>query len=74
MIEEHLKTYNINFQKHIVYTVSDGPNVMKAFIKLIPVPGIFCLNHAIHLAVLNVIYKKIKNYLKNQIVRIVMKM
>lgn len=58
MIEQQLQEFNINFEKHIICTISDGPNVMKSFVKNSPVLGIFCLNHGIHLAVIDVLYKK----------------
>lgn len=57
LLENRLNEYNINFQKHIVATITDGPNVMKKLVKDSEVDGIFCLNHAIHLAVIDIFYK-----------------
>lgn len=58
LMETHLREYNIQFENHIVSTITDGPNVMKKFVKDNTADGIFCLNHAIHLAVVDVFYKK----------------
>lgn len=58
LMETRLSDYNINFKKHIVATITDGPNVMKKFVKESPVEGIFCLSHGLHLAVVDVFYKK----------------
>ncbi|XP_037820480.1 uncharacterized protein LOC119609680 [Lucilia sericata] len=58
LMETRLKEYNITFENHIVATTTDGPNVMKKFVRQSPVDGVFCLNHALHLAVVDVLYKK----------------
>lgn len=61
LMEGRLTEFNINFEKHIVSTITDGPHVMKKFVRESPVDGIFCHNHAIHLAVVDVFYKKAAN-------------
>lgn len=58
IIETRLTEFNLCFENHIVATVSDGPNVMKRFVTESPVDGFFCWNHAIHLAVIEVLYVK----------------
>lgn len=58
LMESRLNDFNINFEKHIVGTITDGPNVMKKFVRESCVNGIFCLSHAIHLAVFEIFYKK----------------
>lgn len=58
IVEIRLKEFNISLEKHIVATVSDGPNVMKRFVADSPIDGYFCWNHAIHLAVIQVLYSK----------------
>lgn len=58
LMEERLEDYNINYENHIVATITDGPNVMKKFVKESPVEGIFCLSHGLHLAVVDIFYQK----------------
>lgn len=33
LLETRLKDYDIEFENHIVSTISDGPNVIKKFVK-----------------------------------------
>ncbi|KAI8122766.1 hypothetical protein CVS40_6558 [Lucilia cuprina] len=61
MVETKLDEYNLSLKEHIVSTISDGPNVMKKFISESPACGILCLNHCIHLAILEVLYQKKNN-------------
>ncbi|KAJ8706557.1 hypothetical protein PYW07_012635 [Mythimna separata] len=58
MVEDTLKRFQLDFEKHIVATTSDGPNVMKKFGRESPSEMILCLNHAIHLGVVDTFYKK----------------
>ena len=55
LLEKRLQDFNLCFVSHIVATISDGPNLMKRFMADDTVEGIFCWNHVIHLAVLDVI-------------------
>lgn len=57
-LDNKLNDYDVNFQNCIVATITDGPNVMKKFSKESPTEGLFCLSHGIHLAVIDVLYKK----------------
>ncbi|XP_073820237.1 uncharacterized protein [Musca autumnalis] len=58
MISEKLMEYDLCLENHIVATISDGPNVMKRLVSESPADGFFCWNHAIHLAVIVVLYSK----------------
>lgn len=65
MIEGRLQEFGLSFERHIVATISDGPNVMKRLVLESPVEGFFCWNHAIHLAVLDVIFTKPEKYVSD---------
>lgn len=48
----------INFERDIVGSTNDGASVMVKFGKLIPSLQQLCINHALHLAVVDALYKK----------------
>ncbi|XP_073817273.1 zinc finger BED domain-containing protein 4-like [Musca autumnalis] len=58
LLDYRLQEYGISLENQIVATITDGPNVMKKIVNNSPANGIFCLSHAIHLAVTDVFYKK----------------
>lgn len=58
IVEDTLLRFKLNFEKHIVATISDGPNVMKKFGRESPSEMILCMNHAIHLGVVDTFYKE----------------
>ncbi|KAI8117952.1 hypothetical protein CVS40_10312 [Lucilia cuprina] len=43
LMETRLKEYNITFENLKVITTTDGPNVMKKFVRQSPVDGVFSL-------------------------------
>jgi hypothetical protein len=47
--KDHLKSFRIDFEKHIVSATGDGASVMIKFGKNIPAIYQTCLNHGIHL-------------------------
>ena len=47
LVEKRLKDFNLCFERHIVATISDEPNVMKRFVADSSVKGIFCWNNGI---------------------------
>lgn len=57
-VNEHLKSFEINFETDIVASTSDGARVMIKYGRECPVIPQYCLNHAIHLAVCDILYKK----------------
>ncbi|KAJ2941580.1 hypothetical protein O0L34_g14633 [Tuta absoluta] len=58
IVDTVLKEFGISFKRDIVATTSDGPNVMKKFGRESPAKMVLCMNHAIHLAVTDVLYRK----------------
>lgn len=56
IVETILTEFNIDFERDIVAVTSDGPNVMKKFGRESPAEMVLCMNHAIHLAVTDVLY------------------
>lgn len=58
IVESLLTEYNISFEQHIVAATTDGANVMKKFGHESPATMMLCINHAIHLAVTDVLYKR----------------
>lgn len=60
IIEKHLFEFGIVVQKDIVGSTQDGAAINKKFMQIMGVIGQFCLNHAIHLAVSDTLYKKCK--------------
>lgn len=58
IVDTVLADFNINFEHDIVAATSDGPNVMKKFGRESPAEMVLCMNHAIHLAVTDVLYRQ----------------
>ncbi|KAJ2946728.1 hypothetical protein O0L34_g12787 [Tuta absoluta] len=58
IVDTVLTEFGISFERDIVATTSDGPNVMKKFGRESPAEMVLCMNHAIHLAVTDVLYRK----------------
>lgn len=61
IVDEHLMSFGVSMQKDVVGSCQDGAAVNKKFMRLINIIGQYCLNHGIHLAVTDTLYKKIKN-------------
>lgn len=57
LMESSFAQLGINFKSDICASTNDGASVMKKYGGLIPVEAQLCLNHAIHLAVVGVLYK-----------------
>lgn len=60
-VKIHLDKFGLVLRTHIVATVNDGASVMKKYGRIIDISMQLCLNHGIHLAVEDVIYKKSRN-------------
>lgn len=58
IVEERLKYFGVNFEHYVLAVTSDGPNVMKKFGRESPCEMVLCVNHAIHLAILDTFCKK----------------
>ncbi|CAH2084627.1 unnamed protein product [Euphydryas editha] len=58
IVDDALIRFKLDFEKNIVATTSDGPNVMKKFGRESPSEMILCMNHAIHLGVVDTFFKK----------------
>lgn len=58
IVEERLKHFGVKFESDVVAVTSDGPNVMKKFGRESPCEMVLCVNHAIHLAILDTFCKK----------------
>jgi hypothetical protein len=58
LISSRLKEFNLDLTKDIVCSTTDGASVMVKFGRISPGLHQQCYSHAIHLAVLGVIYKK----------------
>jgi hypothetical protein len=61
LVSKRLAEYNIDLGADIVSSTSDGAPVMVKFGKESPAEFNLCFNHGIHLAVLDVLYKKNEN-------------
>ncbi|CAF4499085.1 unnamed protein product, partial [Didymodactylos carnosus] len=59
MVRDHLSTFGINMEQDLVGSTQDGAAVNKKFMGMLDIIGQFCLNHGIHLAVCDVLYKKV---------------
>lgn len=57
-VRKHLESFNLNWFKDIVCGTGDGAPVMIRFGTLTPFPYLQCMNHGIHLAVMDVLYTK----------------
>lgn len=58
IVEERLKHFGVKFGSDVVAVTSDGPNVMRKFGRESPCEMVLCVNHAIHLAILDTFCKK----------------
>lgn len=65
-VEHHLNLFNLDFKNHIVGSTSDGASLMVKFGKESPVIFTLCLNHTIHLAVCDILYKKKQSGIQNE--------
>lgn len=57
-IAENLKSFGLSLYEDIVCITTDGASVMKKVGKLLPCDQQLCFAHAIHLAVVDILYKK----------------
>lgn len=73
-INKKLEEFGINFGKHIVCSTHDGAAVMKRYGEDILAESQLCINHAIHLAVVDTIYTKKKMKFSNMKVKKKVKM
>ncbi|CAB3237618.1 unnamed protein product [Arctia plantaginis] len=53
IVEERLKHFGAKLESDVVAVTSDGQNVMKKFAREGPCEMVLCVNHAIHLAILD---------------------
>lgn len=67
-VEIKLKDIGINFEHHIVGSTSDGATVMKKYGNNCKIKGgtiiQYCINHAIQLAIVGMLYEKKKKICK----------
>lgn len=61
LIEERLELFGLNLHENIVCITTDGAAVMQKVGKLLSCEQQLCLAHAIHLGVLDILYKKPKS-------------
>ncbi|GBP70320.1 hypothetical protein EVAR_52339_1 [Eumeta japonica] len=69
IIKHRLEEFGLYFEQDVVAVTSDGPNVMVKFGRENPTEMVLCLNHAVHLAVLETFCKKNEtneNFTSNQ--------
>jgi hypothetical protein len=57
IVEKHVKTFGLDLKRDIVGSTSDGAAVMIKFGRECPFEMQLCYNHALHLAVVDIIYK-----------------
>lgn len=62
LVKNTLDTFGVNLEKDIVASTNDGASAMIKYCSLITAETQLCYNHAIHLAVLKVMYKNIDNF------------
>lgn len=60
-VQQHLNSFCLSFDNDIIAVTLDGAAVNKKFMRLTNIIAQFCLNHAIHLAVCDTLYKKPTN-------------
>lgn len=58
LVREKLMEFGINLESDVVASTHDGASVMQKYGRIIPVESQLCYNHAIHLAVIEVFYKR----------------
>lgn len=56
LIENHLNTFGIFMDRHILASTQDGASVNKKYIRIGIVEGQFCINHGLHLGVCDTLY------------------
>lgn len=66
LIKKKLEEFNINLESDVVASTHDGAAVMKCYGRNISPESQLCLNHAIHLCVIDVIYTKKKTSDENE--------
>lgn len=67
LVEQHLLSFNLNLEKDIIASTNDSASVMGKYNRFIDPIGQLCYNHAIHLAVVDVLYsKKENNFYENE--------
>ena len=57
-IRKKLEDYSLDLEKHIVASTHDGAAVMRKYGADIPVESQLWFNHAIHLAIVDIVYAK----------------
>lgn len=60
LVEYVLNEFGVNLRKDVVASTNDGASVMVKYCSIITAEKQLCYNHAIHLAVLKVLYKKVE--------------
>ena len=58
LVEQKLSEYDITLKRHVLASTQDGASIMKKYSRLNGLENQLCLNHAIHLGVLDTFYKK----------------
>lgn len=58
MVLKHLHKFSLKLERHIVACTTDGAAVMQKFGRESPTEMMLCMNHGIHLAVIDVIYRR----------------
>lgn len=58
LVQNHLRVFGLDMDKDIVAAVKDGATVMNKFGRDIKALSIVCLNHGIHLSVIDFLFKK----------------
>lgn len=56
VVSEHLASFKVNYEQHIVGTTGDGASLMVKYGKECPTSYQLCLNHGLHLAVCDTLY------------------
>jgi hypothetical protein len=57
LVTKHLEDYGIDFKRDVIGSTGDGARVMLKFGEDSPADYFICMNHGIHLAVVDVLYK-----------------
>ena len=57
LVTNHLNTFNINFEKDVVSSTNDGAKIMIKYGRECPAICQLCLNHGLHLAICDTLYK-----------------
>ncbi|XP_075161719.1 uncharacterized protein LOC142234469 [Haematobia irritans] len=59
IVENKLKDFGLNFENDVVASTHDGASVMKKYGNIISPISQLCMNHAIHLSVVETLYSKV---------------